>query len=246
MLIRVLYKVLYSSFLPRIEVWDKLQQESRKNKEKAEFRSERLLAKIRIGLKNCGNDRKISNVALLLNSLVTLCFLLIYGCGGPEHYFKPKTDISNIKRIAVLPMENFTSDEYAGEKVRRVVITELLSRGIDVIEPGEVTKVLRESNIKSIGSIKITDIQNIGKTLGVEAVMMGSVEAFGISRGISVSYPEVTILLILHEASSGNIVWSVRNTVGGASFWTRHFGAEGITLSEAVREAAKEAVDTLF
>ncbi len=34
--------------------------------------------------------------------------------------------------------------------------------------------------------------------------------------------------------------------MGGASFWTRHFGAEGITLSEAVRKAVKEAIDTLF
>jgi TolB-like protein len=237
MLIRVLYKVTYSSFLPRIEVRDKLQQESRKTKEMAGF-----------PLKNCGNDRNISNVALLLNFLVTLCSLLIfiYGCAAPEHYIKPKTDISDIKRIAVLPMENFTSDEYAGEKVRRLVITELLLRGIDVIEPGEVTKVFREANIRSLGSIKIKDIQNMGKELGVEAVMIGSVEAFGISRGISVTYPEVTINLLLLEASSGSIIWSIRHTEGGASFWTRHFGAEGITLSEAARKAIKEAVDTLF
>ncbi len=195
------------------------------------------------------NPRNSINPKNCVNFLLfAFCSLLIfiYGCGGPEHFVKPKTDISNIKRVAVLPMENFTSDEYAGEKVRRVVITELLSKGIDVIEPGEVTRVMIESNVRSVGSIKTADIQNIGKTLGVEAVMMGSVEAFGISRGISVTYPEVTIHLILHEASSGNIVWSVRNTVGGASFWTRHFGAEGITLSEAVRKAAKEAVDTLF
>ncbi len=137
----------------------------------------------------------------LLLSVFCSVLIFIYGCGGPEHYIRPKTDISNIKRVAVLPMENFTSDEYAGEKIRRVVITELLSRGIDVIEPGEVTRVLRESNIRSLGSIKIADIQNMGKTLGVEAVMMGSVEAFGISRGISVSYPEVTINLILFESS---------------------------------------------
>ena len=143
-------------------------------------------------------------------------------------------------------MGNFTSDEYAGEKVRRVVITELLLRGIDVIEPGEVTRVLRESKVRSLGSIKITEIQDMGKTLSVEAVMMGSVETFGISRGISVTYPEVTIHLILLEASSGDIVWSVRHTAGGASFWTRHFGSEGITLSEAARKVVKEAIDTLF
>ncbi len=200
-------------------------------------------------IKNPSNSENRVNTRNCVKFLLfAFCFLLFFicGCGGPEHYIRPKADISDIKRVAVLPMENFTSDEYAGEKVRRGVITELLSRGIDVIEPGEVTKVLRESNIRSLGSIKIADIQNIGKTLGVDAVMMGSVEAFGISRGISVTYPEVTIHLLLHEASSGNIVWSVRHTVGGASFWTRHFGAEGITLSEAARKAAKEAVGTLF
>ena len=193
--------------------------------------------------KNSINSRNCVNFLLL-----TFCSVLIfiYGCSGPVHYIRPKTDISNIKRVAVLPMENFTSDEYAGEKVRRAVISELLSRGIDVIEPGEVTRVLRESNIRSLGSIKITDIQNMGKTLGVEAVMMGSVEAFGISKGISVSYPEVTINLRLLELSSGNIIWSVRHSAGGASFWTRHFGSEGITLSEAARKAVKEAVDTLY
>jgi len=182
----------------------------------------------------------------LLLSVFCSVLIFIYGCGGPEHYIRPKTDISNIRRVAVLPMGNFTSDEYAGEKVRRVVITELLLRGIDVIEPGEVTRVLRESNVRPLGSIKITEIQDMGKTLSVEAVMMGSVETFGISRGISVTYPEVTIHLILLEASSGDIVWSVRHTAGGASFWTRHFGSEGITLSEAARKVVKEAIDTLF
>jgi hypothetical protein len=76
--------------------------------------------------------------------------------------------------------------------------------------------------------------------------MRGSVEAYGISRGISVSYPEVSINLMLVEASSGNVMWSVCHTSGGPSFWTRHFGAEGISLSEAATKVVKEAIDTLF
>jgi TolB-like protein len=184
----------------------------------------------------------------LCSMLYAICSLLIfiYGCGGPKYYIRPETDISNIKRVAVLPLDNFTSDEYAGEKIRRIVITELLLRGIDVIEPGEITRVLKETKVTSLRSINIADIKNIGEKLGAEAIMMGSVEAFGISKGISVTYPEVSIQLILLEASSGNIVWSVLHTTGGASFWTRHFGAEGISLSEAARKAVKEAVNTLF
>ncbi len=184
----------------------------------------------------------------LCSMLLAFSSLLIFicGCGGPKHFIRSKTDINNIKRVAVLPLENFTSDEYAGEKIRRLVITELLLRGIDVIEPGEVTRVLKESKVKSPGSIKITEMKDVGKTLGVDTVIMGSVEAFGISRGISVTYPEVSIHLVLLEASSGNIIWSVWHTTGGANFWTRHFGSEGISLSEAAKKAVKEAVSTLF
>jgi TolB-like protein len=176
-----------------------------------------------------------------------LSFLLVFvlGCVA-EHFVRLKTDISNIKRVAVLPFENFTSDNYAGEKIRRIVITELLSKGIDVIEPGEVTRLLKDLKIRSLGSISVSEIQEMGKTLGVEAVMTGSVEAFGIRKGISVTYPEVTINLILIETSSGNIIWSIRHTTGGASFWTRHFGSEGISLSEAARKVVREAINTLF
>ena len=184
------------------------------------------------------------SVFLALSSLL----IFVSGCvsNNPKYYVRQQVDYKNIKRIAVLPFETLTSDEFAAEKIRQSVITELLSRGIDVIEPGEVTRTLVELKIRSLGSIKTTDIQNIAKTLGVEALMMGSVEAYGISKGISVTYPEVTIHLKLVEASSGNTIWSVCHTSGGASFWTRHFGAEGISLSEAASKVVKEAIDTLF
>lgn len=180
--------------------------------------------------------------------ILTICFLLtfIYGCGrGPKYYLRPDFDIKNIKKIAVLPFENFTSNEYAAEKIRRAVIIELLTRGIDVIEPGEVLKTLIELKLSSISSIPGATIQDIGKTLGVEAVLAGSVGAFGISRGISVYYPEVSLKLTLLDTAKGNIIWSVTHTTGGPDFWTRHFGAEVATLDETERVAVKEAINTL-
>jgi TolB-like protein len=189
-----------------------------------------------------------SMLCAFCSMLLAFCLFFVSGCGStPKHYYvRQQADYSSIKKVAVLPFETLTSDEYAGEKIRKSVITELLSRDIDVVEPGEVTRVLIELKIRSLGSIKTTDIQNIAKTLGVEALMRGSVEAYGISRGISVSYPEVSINLMLVEASSGNVIWSVCHTSGGPSFWTRHFGAEGISLSEAATKVVKEAIDTLF
>jgi TolB-like protein len=172
---------------------------------------------------------------------------LLYGCGnGIKYYVRPEVDFSSIKRVAVLPFENYSSDEYADGKVRSAVIIELLSRGIDVIEPGEVVRTLRELRIRSLDSLQISDIQSIGKILNVDAVFMGSVETFGISKGITVSYPEVSLYLMLIESTTGNIIWSVWHTTGGASFWTRHFGAENRTLDETSRKVVKEAIDTLF
>jgi TolB-like protein len=178
--------------------------------------------------------------------LLALGLIFLYGCAQQQHFVRQETDIESIRSIAVLPFENFTKDDFADEKMRRIVITELLLRGIDVIEPGEVTKLLNELNIRLLRSIKTKEIQKVGEILGVDAVMSGSVESFGISKGINVTYPEVTINLMLLETDSGNIIWSVRYSTGGASFWTRHFGAEGIPLSEAARKTGKEAIDTMY
>ncbi len=186
----------------------------------------------------------------ICSTLFAFCFLLfmVGGCATntSTQYIRQNIDYKNIQKMAILPFESLTNDEYAGEKIRKTVITELLSRGVDVIEPGEVTRVLIDQKIKSLSSIRTSDLQNMAKILGVEVFMMGSVEAYDISKGISVTYPEVTINLRLVEASSGNIIWSVCQTSGGASFWTRHFGAEGISLSEAAKKVVKEAIDTLL
>ena len=183
--------------------------------------------------------------------LFTLCSLLFFshGCAGPpkhKHYIRQDFAISSVKRVAILPLENYTSDNYAGERIRKTIITEILSRGIDVIEPGEVTKTLTDLKVNSLGALSVKEAQDLQKTLGVEAVIMGAVDAYGISAGISVSYPEVSIQLMLLDASSGSIVWSVWHTSGGASFWARHFGVEGMSLSEAAKKVVKETVDTLF
>ncbi len=213
-------------------------------------KSREAIEKVRQREKSKKQNPKGMKLSALCSLLFALIFLLVLvsGCATSNgtQYMRQNIDYKNIQRIAVLPFESLTTDEYAGEKIRKTVITEVLSRGVDVVEPGEVTRVLIEQKIKSLGSVKTTDLQNMAKILGVGALMMGSVEAYEISRGISVSYPEVSINLRLIETSSGNIIWSVCQTSGGPSFWTRHFGAEGISLSDSANKVVREAIDTLY
>jgi hypothetical protein len=176
---------------------------------------------------------------------VILLFIFSSGCGPKYHYKRSTFKTSNIKILAVLPFQNLTTQRYADEKVRSAVIIDLLSRGFDVIEPGEVTRTLRDMGIRSTDSVSSSDIMYIGETFDVKTVMIGSVATFGMSKGISVTYPEVSIHLSLLDTTSGEIMWHVWNTAGGASFWTRHFGAESKTLDETVKDVVKTAIDTL-
>src|SRR4030042_6783019 len=80
----------------------------------------------------------------ICSTLLAFCLLIVGGCATSTstQYVRQNVDYKNLRKIAVLPFESLTTDEYAGEKIRKSVITELLSRGVDIIDPGEVTKVL--------------------------------------------------------------------------------------------------------
>ena len=183
--------------------------------------------------------------------LLAVFFLMTYvsGCAfgnGIKHYVRPGLDVNHINKIAVLPLENHTSERFADDRVKSLVVIDLLSRGVDVIEPGEVMGLMREMKVRSLKSITSKHIKQIGKILKVQAVMTGSVGVFKVSRGAAVSYPEVSIGLILHEAETSDIIWSAWHTTGGAGFWTRHFGAEGKTLDETAKILIDDVIDTLY
>jgi len=173
----------------------------------------------------------------------------VSGCtfvNGIKHYTRPGIDTKFINKVAVLPFANHTSDKYADDRVKSLVVIDLLSRGVDVIEPGEVIRLLNEMQLRSLDSITSKHIKEIGKTLEVQAVLTGSVGVFKVSRGATVSYPEVSISLILHEAETSDILWSAWHTTGGAGFWERHFGAEGKTLDETAKILINDVLDTLY
>lgn len=186
--------------------------------------------------------------AVVLLSCLCLTLVFLSACApGRKTYLRSGVDIRQITKVAVMPFENLTNDPYAGKKVQDLMITELLRRGrVDVIEPGEVLNAMRSAGITSISALHIENIKIIGQRLRVPAVVVGSVHAFGLVRGVTISYPEVTIHCIVVETTSGAIIASTQYTSGGTSFWGRHFKAEGPTLGETAEDAVKVIVRSLF
>jgi hypothetical protein len=190
----------------------------------------------------------------LLKQLFTLSsiFLLIFfsGCGGrstPSFYINQDIDFSFIKRVAVLPLENLTNEKYACETVRQVVISELLASGlVEVVCPGDVVAACESIKLKPGQSPNAEQIKLIGKNLKVQAVILGAVNKYGEVREGNVTAPEVSISLMMFDASAGSIIWSVTKTRGGASFWSRHFGTRADTMSETVLKVVRDAIRTLY
>ena len=181
-------------------------------------------------------------------AIVILTLFIISGCRGtvPTYHVSEDIDFSFYKKVAVLPFDNMTNDKYAGEIVRQVVVSELLASGLlDVVFPGEVKSAINDMGIKSVSSLTAEQMESLGKLLGVEALVVGSVEEYGQARVGSVSAPQVTATLMMVDAGTGSIVWSITKTRGGSSFWARHFGASTDTISQTVLLLIREMVQTL-
>ncbi|MBI4843221.1 MAG: hypothetical protein HY809_02710 [Nitrospirae bacterium] len=180
--------------------------------------------------------------------LIIGCSFFLNGCfaSQPTYHIKEDVDFSYIKRVAILPLQNFTSDKNASDAVRQVLITEFLSSGLaDVVVPGDVLAALNNIGVSSISSPSIEEIRSIGKFLKVQAVITGSVDKLAEIRSSNVTSAEVTLTLMMVDTGAGDILWSVTATSGGAGFMSRHFGADTPTLSETISDVVKRSIQTL-
>ena len=173
---------------------------------------------------------------------------LVSGCGAPMTYIHPTADLSHIKTVAIVPLKNLTQERGAEGKVMNVVAAEVLRRGVfDVVEFGEVAKVLREEGFKEEeGVISKTVAEKAGKRLNVQAFILGSVEEYGVSRTGQSSYPEVSLSLKLVDAKSYKILWEATHCKKGGTVLDRLFGIGKKSPSDLSMELVAEMFDTLF
>jgi len=190
---------------------------------------------------------RLITIRYLSFCLILLFFLFSLGCKGPMTYINPSVDFSYIKRVAVAPIINLTNDKFAGEKVRNVVATEILRRGgFDVVEFGEVSKVLREEGLKQGNLIGKQLAARSGKRLNIEAMIIGSVMQYGVSNIGGSSFPEVSISLKLVDVNSYTILWEATHNIKGANILDQLFGIRKDSLEDLCKDVVEEMIDTLF
>jgi hypothetical protein len=173
--------------------------------------------------------------------------LLLSGCARPQSYVHPTADLSYITRVALAPMKNLTQEKGTEYKVMNVVATELLRRGLEVVEYGEVAKVLQgEGHGREDGGISKSVAENAGRRLNVQAFVTGAVHEYGFSQSGGNAYPEVTITLKLIDAKSLAILWEGNHTAKGTTVLDRLLGIDKKSPSDLCQEVVEELLDSLF
>ena len=178
--------------------------------------------------------------------LAVLAALLAAGCATTPHYTNKRADLSSMRRVAVLPFDNVSEERLAGEKVQRIFIAELLESGaFDVVEPGRVVRVLRDEKIDSPSTMSPEDVQRVGKALGAEGIVLGTVLELSEPRGAQGLAPSVTVQLKLVETATGTTVWSATRQRNGATFGSRFLGLTPSSSTEVVGTVLRDAIHTI-
>lgn len=160
-------------------------------------------------------------------------FLGLTGCSLPfigksKAFVRENVDFGFVKKIAVLPVENNSKDEFAPELVRDVTITRILAMKLfDVTDKGLVDSFLKEEAIDPGKPLDTATIKRLGQKLNVQCVLLTTLDIAADSRQGSMSYPEISVTLRLLEVETGLVIWQAGGHQSGDSIWRRLFGLAG-------------------
>jgi len=158
--------------------------------------------------------------------LVAIC-LLLFGCSGKftsDEYLRDDIDYDSIRRVAVLPFLNHTTDRYIHERIRNIAITQLLANGIaDVVDRGIVDSVLYEEVIDPKQPIDLINLKRLGQRLNVQAFLLGDVDMVT-NKSSGSGYPQLGLTIRLVDAQSSAILWQSSGHWSSESFVGKMFG----------------------
>ncbi|MEE8577641.1 MAG: hypothetical protein V3T31_10335 [candidate division Zixibacteria bacterium] len=180
--------------------------------------------------------------------LVAIGYATLSGCGGmsPTLFVHPEFNFGFLERVAVVPFENLTQEQGAGARISRFFIAELLAtESFDVVEPGEVSRVLQDYGTLRTGDLTQQQIIDAGTALKVQGLFLGTINETSSLRSGSTTKHVVTITTRLVETETGSTVWSATHTEGSGSFAGSILGTGSKSQSEVMRRCIRNVLSTL-
>ncbi|MFH1278507.1 MAG: hypothetical protein ABIK65_09025 [Candidatus Eisenbacteria bacterium] len=184
-----------------------------------------------------------------LTAILLIAGALGGGCASSRKsgFVHPGVDFGFIRRVAILPFQNLSPDEYADERIHSIFMMEILEEGsLELVGTGEVLAAMLELRLMADSDLSPAQLVSLGQRLGVDALFFGTVEEYGMDRSSRDRGNEVTALFGLAETETGTAVWQSQVNVTGMSTWKRLFGGSSASLHEVSRKSVREALGTLL
>jgi len=181
-------------------------------------------------------------------SLILFAALLgIAACASGRKYQDAKMDFGAVRTVAVMPFTNLTNISPAGERVRDVFSTMLLSTGaVYVLPSGEVSRAVSRNAILAPATPSKEEVIALGKLLSADAVITGVLKEYGEVRSGSSTSNVISVSVEMTETQTGKVVWAAASTRGGVSFWDRLFGGGGDPMNPITEDAVRDLLNKLF
>jgi hypothetical protein len=136
-----------------------------------------------------------------------LPFLLLAGCAAPAAAPKAAHSSPFPQRIALLPMDNQSTDLRGPELVRELLKDSLDLANFDLAANAEIDEKLRSIGISEGGQLNAVTPQKLGELLGVDALIYGDLTEFSNANVGVYSNRTVEAALKLVDAKTGEKLW---------------------------------------
>jgi hypothetical protein len=180
--------------------------------------------------------------------LVFLLLLSVSGCASEKnHFLDENVEIDLLRKIVVLPFENHTQTKFVENRMRDVITTEILSRGLfDVVADGDVLRFLKEEVSGNSEAVDTKVARRMGRELEVEAFMTGAVDIYEENRNGSYTYPVIAVTLRLLDVRNNKIIWQASASETGYGTWSRVFGFASEDFNQVSFRLAQKVLATLI
>ncbi len=127
-----------------------------------------------------------------------------------------RLSLSPSSTVAVLPFEDLSGRESAGEEFTRVFTAELVRTGaLSVVEPGLVDEALERLSIRATRAMTEAEMRRLGDSLHVSHLLFGNILESGMLRTEDGEMPSVAAAVRLVDIASGRVVWACHHSRTG-------------------------------
>ncbi|MBU1078744.1 MAG: CsgG/HfaB family protein [Spirochaetes bacterium] len=134
--------------------------------------------------------------------------VFITGCSKTPQAFvviSPRYDPAQVQRVALIGFVNYPGIEGSGEVTASIFEKYLLSGGYTLVERRQVSEILKEQALQVSGALEQSTLRKIGRLLGVNALVIGSINDFNDPR-------EQTVLVDMPLEHSSPVYGEVETT----------------------------------